>query len=54
LSVLDPELYHAVQHDRSERKLGREARAVTLLDEVPARTLMLLDEVPQWWRRMAS
>jgi hypothetical protein len=41
----------------SERKLGREARALrtlTLRDEVPAQTLMLLDEVPHWWRRMAS
>jgi hypothetical protein len=27
---------------------------LTLLDEVPARTLMLLHEVPLWWRRMAS
>ena len=53
LSVLDPEMYDAVQRDCSERKLGREARAVrtlTLLDEVPARTLMLLDEVPHGLR----
>jgi hypothetical protein len=57
LSVLDPEMYDAVQRDCSERKLGREAPAVrtmTLLDEVPVQTLMLLDEVPHWLRRMAS
>jgi hypothetical protein len=39
LSVLDPEMYDAVQHDRPEKKLGREARA--------DRTLRLLDETPQ-------
>jgi hypothetical protein len=36
LSVLDPEMYDAVQRDCPEKKLGREARAVrslTLLDE---------------------
>src|SRR5271169_2890237 len=57
LSVLDPEIFDAVQRDCSGRKLEREARAVqtlTLLDEVPVQTLLLLDEVPHWWRRMAS
>ena len=39
LSVLDPEMYDAVQRDCPEKKLGREARAV--------RTLTLLDETPQ-------
>jgi hypothetical protein len=38
LSVLDPEMYDAVQRDCPEKKLGREARAV--------RTLTLLDETP--------
>jgi len=39
LSVLDPEMFDAVQRDCPEKKLGREARAV--------RTLTLLDETPQ-------
>jgi hypothetical protein len=39
LSVLDPEMYDAVQRDCPEKKLGREARAV--------RTLTLFDETPQ-------
>jgi hypothetical protein len=39
LSVLDPEMYDAVQRDCPEKKLGREARA--------DRTLTLLDETPQ-------
>ena len=39
LSVLDPEMYDAVQCDCPEKKLGREARAV--------RTLTLFDETPQ-------
>jgi hypothetical protein len=39
LSVLDPEMYDAVQRDCLEKKLGREARA--------DRTLTLLEETPQ-------
>jgi hypothetical protein len=39
LSVLDLEMYDAVQRDCPEKKLGREARAV--------RTLTLFDETPQ-------
>ena len=39
LSVLDPEMYDAVQRDCPGKKLGREARAV--------RTLPLFDETPQ-------
>ena len=39
LSVLDPEMYDAVQRDCPEKKLRREARAV--------RTLTLFDETPQ-------
>ena len=39
LSVLDPEMYDAVQRECPEKKLGREARAV--------RTLTLFDETPQ-------
>ena len=39
LSVLDPEMYDAVQRDCPEKNLGREARAV--------RTLTLFDETPQ-------
>jgi hypothetical protein len=39
LSVLDPEMYDAVQRDCPEKKLGREARA--------DRTLTLLHETPQ-------
>jgi hypothetical protein len=38
LSVLDPEMYDAVQRDCAPRKLGREAQAVrapTLFDETP-------------------
>jgi hypothetical protein len=39
LSVLDPEMYDAVQRDCPEKKLGREARAV--------RALTLFDETSQ-------
>ena len=39
LSVLDPEMYDAVQRDCPEKKLGREARA--------DRTLTLRDGTPQ-------
>src|SRR6478672_7657839 len=39
LSVLDPEMYDAVQRDCPEKKLGREARA--------DRALALLDKSPQ-------
>jgi hypothetical protein len=39
LSVLDPEMYDAVQRDCTGENLGREARA--------ARTLTLFDETPQ-------
>jgi hypothetical protein len=39
VSVLDPEMYDAVQRDCPEKKLGREARAV--------RILTLFDETPQ-------
>jgi hypothetical protein len=39
LSVLDPEIYDAVQRDCPEKKLGREARAV--------RALTLFDETSQ-------
>jgi hypothetical protein len=39
LSVLDPEMYDAVQRDCPGENLGREARA--------ARTLTLFDETPQ-------
>jgi hypothetical protein len=39
LSVLDPEMFDAVQRDCPEKELRREARSV--------RTLTLLDETPQ-------
>jgi hypothetical protein len=39
LSVLDPEMYDAVQRDCPEKKLGPEAR--------PVRILTLLEETPQ-------
>ncbi len=35
LFVLDPKMYDAVQLNCPEKKLGREARAVRLLDETP-------------------
>ena len=42
LSVLDPEMYDAVQRDCPEKKFGREARAVriqTLMNETPQNKL---------------
>ena len=47
LSVLDPEMYHAVQRDCPEKKLAREARAVRILtlldDETPQKKLAAFD-----------
>ena len=46
LSVLDPEMYDAVQRDCPQKKLGRAARAVrilTLLDETPQKKLVAFD-----------
>jgi hypothetical protein len=56
LSVLDPEMYDAVQRDCPEKKLGREARAVrilTLLDEIPQKTLAAFDTADLLRRRLS-
>jgi hypothetical protein len=56
LSVLDPEMYDAVQRDCPEKKLGREARAVrilTLLDEIPQKKLVAFDTADLLRRRLS-
>ena len=56
LSVLDPEMYDAVQRDCPEKKLGREARAVrilTLLDEIPQKKLAAFDTADLLRRRLS-
>jgi hypothetical protein len=56
LSVLDPEMYDAVQRDRLATKLGREARAVrirTLLDETPQKKLEAFDTADLLRRRLS-
>ena len=56
LSVLDPEMYDAVQRDCPEKKLGREARAVrilTLLDEIPKKKLVAFDTADLLRRRLS-
>jgi hypothetical protein len=56
LSVLDTEMYDAVQRDCPEKKLGREARAVrilTLLDEIPQKTLAAFDTADLLRRRLS-
>ena len=56
LSVLDPEMYDAVQRDCPERKFGREARAVrilTLLDEIPQKKLAAFDTADLLRRRLS-
>jgi hypothetical protein len=56
LSVLDPEMYDAVQRDCPEKKLGREARAVrilTLLDEIPRKKLVAFDTADLLRRRLS-
>ncbi len=50
LSVLDPEMYDAVQRDCPEKKLGREARAARIMPRpncASAAILTLLDEPAQ-------
>jgi hypothetical protein len=56
LSVLDPEMYDAVQRDCPEKKLGREARAVrilTLLDETPQKVLATCETADLLRRRLS-
>jgi hypothetical protein len=56
LSVLDPEMYDAVQCDCPEKKLGREARAIrilTLLDEIPQKKLVAFDTADLLRRRLS-
>jgi hypothetical protein len=56
LSVLDPEMYDAVQRDCPEKELGREARAVrilTLLDEIPQKKLAAFDTADLLRRRLS-
>ena len=56
LSVLDPEMYDAVQRDCPEKKLGREARAVrilTLFDETPQKKLAAVDTADLLRRRLS-
>jgi hypothetical protein len=56
LSVLDTEMYDAVQRDCPEKKLGREARAVrilTLLDEIPQKKLVAFDTADLLRRRLS-
>ena len=56
LSVLDPEMYDAVQRDCPEEKFGREARAVrilTLLDEIPQKKLAAFDTADLLRRRLS-
>ena len=56
LSVLDPEMYDAVQRDCPEKKLGRESRAVrilALLDEVPQKKLAAFDTADLLRRRLS-
>jgi len=56
LSVLNPELYDAVQRDCPEKKLGREARAVrilTLPDETPQKKLAAFDTADLLRRRLS-
>jgi hypothetical protein len=56
LSVLDPEMYDAVQRDCPEKKLGREARAVrilTLLDETPQRKFAACETADLLRRRLS-
>jgi hypothetical protein len=56
LSVLDPEMYDAVQRDCPEKKLGREARAVrilTLLDEISQKKLVAFDTADLLRRRLS-
>ena len=56
LSVLDPEMYDAVQCDCPEKKLGREARAIrilTLLDGIPQKKLAAFDTADLLRRRLS-
>jgi hypothetical protein len=57
LSVLDPEMYDAVQRDCPEKKLGREARAVRILtfldDETPQKKLAAFDTADLLRRRLS-
>ncbi len=56
LSVLDPEMYDAVQRDCPEKKLGCEARAVrilTLLEETPQKKLAAYDTADLLRRRLS-
>lgn len=57
LSVLDPEMYDAVQRDSPENKLGREARAVRILtflnDETPQKKLAAFDTADLLRRRLS-
>ena len=57
LSVLDLEMYDAVQRDRPEKKLGRAARAVRILtlldDETPQKKLAALDSADLLRRRLS-
>ena len=57
LSVLDPEMYDAVQRDCPEKKWGREARAVRILtfldDETPQKKLAAFDTADLLRRRLS-
>jgi len=56
LSVLDPQMYDAVQRDCPERKLGCEARAVrilTLLEETPQKKGAAYDTADLLRRRLS-
>jgi hypothetical protein len=55
LSVLDPEIYDAMQHGCPEKKFGREARAVriqALVTEIPQKKLSACDAADLLRRRL--